>query len=368
MSAPLDLFAACAPGLEPLLAAELAALGALDARPLAGGVAFRGHRRVLYRANLECGLATHVLVRLARFGADRFEALEAELAALPWERWLLPGAPRRVRASAHKSRLHHTGAIVERAERAIALRLGDAPQDDEERAVPIALRLVRDEVHVSLDTSGAPLHRRGYRTTSGPAPLREDLARALVIVSGWDRASPLVDPLSGIGTIPIEAALYAEGRAPGAGRAFAFERTALLDEASWARVREASAAARREAPPILGRDADPRAIAASEANAARAGVTVRFEVATLRAAPALDAPRGAVVTHPPFGKRLGAGEDLAPLYRALGACAPRGWALAILTADRRLGMRAGQDLATAFLTDAGGLKVRALVRRSGGAR
>lgn len=360
MTAPLALFAACAPGLEPLLEAELTALGGLAPEPARGGVSFRGHRRVLYRANLVSGLATHVLARVASFVAPGFDALERELARIAWEEWLTPGVPRAVRASAHKSRLHHTGAIAERALAAIAARLGDSPPEGED-PVPIAIRLVRDRAQVSLDTSGAPLHRRGYRTTSGRAPLREDLARALVIASGWDRRSPLVDPLCGVGTIPIEAALLAEGRPPGGRRAFAFERTPLLDATAWAEVRAAAEAAVREGPPILGRDRDPAAIDASRANAANAGVRASFEVAALSVPITLAGP-GAIVTHPPFGRRLDADRDLGPLYRALGAAVPEGWSLAILTADRRLGMRAGAALRTAFLTDAGGLKVRALVR------
>lgn len=359
MTAPNSLFAACAPGLEPLLEAELRALGALEPTRERGGVAFRGHRKVIYRVNLESGLATHVLVRVASFHATHFDALERPLAAIEWERWLAPGVGRRLRVTARKSRLNHTGAIAERAEQAIAKRLGDAP--DEEAAVPVHVRLFRDRVQVSIDTSGEPLHRRGYRVRSGPAPLREDLARALVMASGWDPRTPLVDPLCGTGTIPIEAALFAQQIPPGRLRSFAFERTPLFDATTWQAVREAAEAHVREGPPVLGRDRDPSALAASRENADRAGVTISLSEAPLSEPIATDAPAGAVVTHPPFGKRVSKDRDLVPLYRALRAVVPPGWRLALLTADRRTGMRAGADLKTVFLTDAGGLKVRALV-------
>jgi len=359
MTAPHSLFASCAPGLEPLLEAELGALGALDPTREAGGVAFRGHRKVIYRVNLEGGLATHVLVRVAAFHATHFEALERELDAVDWARWLSPGVARRLRVTARKSRLHHTGAIAERAERAIAKRLGDAPDGDD--AVPVHLRLFRDRVQVSIDTSGEPLHRRGYRIRGGPAPLREDLARALVMASGWDPRTPLVDPLCGTGTIPIEAALFARQIAPGRLRSFAFERTPLFDATTWQAVRDAAEVGILDGPPILGRDRNPDAIEASRENAERAGVTLELDQATLSTPIALDAPAGAVVTHPPFGKRVSRNRDLEPLYRALGALVPTGWRLALLTADRKVGMRAGSTLKTAFLTDAGGLKVRALV-------
>ena len=363
MSAPHELFASCAPGLEPLLEAELGALGALDLDRTPGGVRFRGHRRVIYRVNLESGLATHVLVRVASFVARRFDTLEEQLGKIAWERYLTPGVPRRYRVVAKKSRLVHTGAIAERAANAIAKRLRDEATTDD-AGVPVHLRFFRDRVQVSVDTSGAPLHRRGYRLDGGPAPLREDLARALVFASGWSTSTPLVDPLCGTGTIPIEAAFFAQQIAPGHLRSFSFEQTPLLDAPTWAEVREASSTAAREGPTILGRDRDPRAIAASRANAARAGVAARFEEASLSAPLEIDAEGGAIVTHPPFGLRMGGKRDLAPLYRALGAMVPDGWRFALLSADRKLGLRSGRDLRTAFLTDAGGVKVRALVSRS----
>ncbi len=369
MSAPATLFASCLPGLEPLLARELEGLGALEPRPVPGGVGFRGHRRVLHRANLESGVATHVLVRVAGFRAERFEDLERELGAIPWERWLLPGVPRAVRASAHKSRLHHTGALAERAARAIGARLRDAPGEAED-AVPIALRLSRDHATVSIDTSGAPLHRRGYRVRTTAAPLREDLARALLLASGWDPTTPLVDPVCGSGTIAIEAAGLARGLPPGRLRSFAFERTALHDEAAWREVREAalSRALDRAPAPILASDRDAGAIEAARTNAATAGVDgdVSFAATPLSAldlGAVRDRP-GALVLNPPYGHRLGDPDRLAALYRAIGrrAAELEGWRVAVLTSERRRGMLVSSELRTAFVTKSGGLSVRALVR------
>lgn len=368
VSAPASIFASCLPGLEALLARELEGLGALEPRPVAGGVAFRGHRRVVYRSNLESGLATHVLLRVASFRAARFEELERELDAIAWERWLVPGAPRAVRASAHKSRLHHTGALAERATRAIARRLGDEA-GEADGAVPILLRLSRDQVTVSIDTSGAPLHRRGYRVRTTAAPLREDLARALVVASGWDPSTPLVDPVCGSGTIAIEAAGLARGLPPGRLRAFAFERTALHDEAAWREVREAalSRALERAPAPILASDRDAAAIEAARENAARAGVEgdVSFAVSPISALDlsAVGGRAGSLVLNPPYGHRLGEADRLPPLYRAIGrrAAELEGWRVAILTSERRLGMLVSKALRTAFVTKSGGLSVRALI-------
>lgn len=365
MAAPFSLFVSCAPGLEPLLAAELAELGALGPEALAGGVRASGHRRVVYRANLESGLASHVLVRVGAVVATDLGALEHGLSELPWERFLSPGVPRAFRVTARKSRIIHTGAIAERAARAIAVRLRDDRLEPDESGVPVQIRMDHDRATLSIDTSGVPLHRRGYRLSIGKAPLREDLARALVIASGWDRKSPLIDPFCGSGTIGIEAALLARGIPPGAKRGFAFERTALFDETDWKKVRESALErAQTFSPRILVGDRDASVLDAARDNAERAGVLDALEIvhASVTELP-FGSERATVVTNPPYGQRLGAKDALAPLYRALGRRVrelPPGSRVALLTSDRRLGMRVSDKLETAFLTQSGGLRVRAL--------
>ncbi|MGE0791265.1 MAG: class I SAM-dependent RNA methyltransferase [Sandaracinaceae bacterium] len=368
---PYRLFVSCAPGLEPWLADELRGLGALDVKAARGGVEARGHRRVIYRLNLESGLGTHVLVRVGRAGGTRFDDLEASFGEIAWEDVLRPGVPRSAVVNVRKSRLQHTGAIAERLLRAIARRLGDGLTGADASGVPVHVRMFRDAATVSVDSSGEPLHRRGYRVTTVAAPLREDLARALVIASGWDRASPLIDPFAGSGTIPIEAAALARGLAPGRLRGFAFERMALCDPPSWQAVKEA---ARENVKPavgatILAGDRDPDAIEAVRANAERAGVEndVTRVMAPVSELP-LDGLEGAaLVTHPPFGHRQSAGVDPRPVYQALGRRARElgdGAPLALMCLDRRLALSVDGSLRTAFLTDAGGLKVRAMVRGS----
>ena len=345
-------------------------MGALEPVAELGGVAFRGHRAVIHRANLESGLAAHVLVRVGRFTADRFDALERELGALEWAEWLHSGVPRFVRAHAHKSRLHHTGAIEERALRAIAKRLGDGLESPDSSGVPIQVRLVRDRVEVSIDTSGEPLHRRGYRVRSGSAPMREDLARAMILASGWDPQTPLVDPFCGSGTLPIEAAAIARRLAPGRLRSFALERTSLLHPATWARVREeADARALDAAPaPILGGDRDAAAIEGARENAALAGVSddVRFVTASmseLDLGELVGHERGTLVANPPYGHRMGDVKALEALYRALGRRVeglPPDWRVAVACTRQKLGSRVGRHLETALSLDSGGLSVRVL--------
>ena len=203
------------PGAEELTARELTGLGVNLRRTFRGGVEFRASDRQLYAANLWTRTATRIVVRVARFVAPAFSDLERELAAVPWERWLPPGTTPEVRVSSTSSRLYHTDAVAERVVAAAASGPAGGGL--------IVVRIVHDRVMVSVDSSGAPLHQRGWRLDQGPAPLRETLAAAALLASGWDGAAPLVDPLCGSGTIVIEAALLAAGRPPGAGRRFAFQ-------------------------------------------------------------------------------------------------------------------------------------------------
>jgi putative N6-adenine-specific DNA methylase len=215
-------------------------------------------------------------------------------------------------------------------------------------------RVEDDVVTLSVDSSGELLHRRGYRTDVGEAPLRETLAAGVLALAGWRPDEPLVDPTCGSGTFVIEAALAATGRLPGARRAFACERWPVVDPAAVARLRAAERP--RPAPAHLGgSDVDSRAIAAATANAARAGVAgeVRLAVTPVAGAVLPPGPRGLVVANPPYGRRL-APRALADIYRAVGALARRGgWRLAILGPDAALAEAAGRPSRRLRLTNGG---------------
>jgi 23S rRNA G2445 N2-methylase RlmL len=232
--------------------------------------------------------------------------------------------------------------------------------------------MIEDRCTISIDVAGSPLHRRGYRLDPHRAPIREDLARAVVIASGWDRQRPLVDPMCGSGTIVLEAARLAVDHAPGLERSFALTRTALDDGALLGEAREAARERlRAEGPILLGRDRDPRAIAAARENAERAGVAalVRFEVAPLSTTrdslSALGVNRDVqVITNPPWGERLEVESshghaDLRPLYGAIGSLVRsiEGARLTLAAHDRKLAYATGVPLESAMLTDLGGLKV-----------
>jgi putative N6-adenine-specific DNA methylase len=365
---PLNLFAVCLPGLEPLVEDELRGLGVFDPIPGAGGVAFVGDMETVYQVNVGAGLIGHVLIRIAEFGARSLQDLDVRGARVDWSQWLPEGTPFVVKASCRKSRIYHSGAAEQRIEKHVSGHVGVTEGDHE--PVVIRVRLQDNRCTISLDSSGAPLHRRGWRLEPGRAPLREDLARALVIASGWDRLSPLLDPMAGSGTILVEAAALARGLAPGRMRNFACEQFAGHDAPGLARVKSGAA---RDAKPdlpfrIFGSDRDTAAIKTTEANAERAGVLGDIDI---RQAPLNTAhevlpdppPYGALVTNPPYGKRLDDPATLVDLYRAIGDLRrrlPPTWRLAIAASDRRLALRSGLPLESAFLADSGGLKIRAL--------
>ncbi len=197
----LEGFAACLPGVEPFLRQEMIELGLVkpdDGSANAageGGISFLSPLTGFYRANLWLRTANRVLLRLGRFRAIQFAELRRKAASLPWERYLSPGQPVAIRTTCHHSKLYHSGAVSERVLGAIGDHLKQVPEVqpfDEEapKAQLVLVRLDDDICTISLDTSGEPLHRRGYRLALAKAPLRETLAAAMLFASGWDRSAP----------------------------------------------------------------------------------------------------------------------------------------------------------------------------------
>jgi len=381
----LPLFAVAAPGLEALCAAELRALGmAAAAEP--GGAAWEGTMDDVRRANLWLRTASRVVVRAGAFRARTFIELERHARRVPWERWVAPGRAVRLRVTSKKSKLYHEGAIAERLLGFIEERvggIGDAsaakgPEDEGDDggdAQLFVVRVLRDEVTVSADASGALLHLRGYRQAVAKAPLRETLGAAMLLGAGWLGDAPVLDPMCGSGTIPIEAALMARRVAPGLAaasrrpRAFAFTAWPGHDAAAWERaVAEARDAILPSSPvPIAGSDRDAGAVEAARANAERAGVAaeVEFEVRPVSAMEPPEGP-GLLVCNPPYGVRVGESDALRNLYAALGRTARArcpGWTVALLGAERRLEAQVGIPFTEAFRTSNGGIPVHLVVGR-----
>jgi putative N6-adenine-specific DNA methylase len=367
VSERLDVFVVCTPGLEPLVAAEIERLGVRSPRVRHGGVDCSVTLPQLWSLNLRLRTATRVLVRIARFEADTFATLQAGLRRLDWAKWIAPTTTVDLRAaSSAASTLYHSGAIEERAAEVmaaagypIAVRAPSEPTETTETTEPtgptgttppgegitgpvqvVHLRLAKNVVLVSIDASGAPLYRRGWRIDTGKAPLRETLAAALVLHSGWNRKAAFVDPFCGSGTIVIEAALLARRMAPGRNRAFAFEHWPSFDEAGWTRLRDGALADVVPGKAILiGADRDAGATAAAVANATRAGVAddIEFREASISGL-SLPGRAGWLVTNPPYGHRIGgpaAGGDLRDLYDRFGSVMAEraaGWSVAIVAA------------------------------------
>lgn len=362
-------FAVCPPGLEPLLLTELQGIGISATTGSAGGVAFESDLGGLYRANLEAGLASQILLRISEFGVRSLADLDKRGARINWQHWLPKGSPVLVKASCKRSRIYHSGAAEERILKHLYQQLEPAESD----ATPVVVRVRIDDnrCRISLDSSGEPLHRRGWRLQGGKAPLREDLARALLLASDWDRCSPLLDPMMGSGTILIEAAAMARGLAPGRLRTFAIEGFEIHDPQQLAGIRDTAAQRAASALPfkLFGSDRDAGAIKAARANAERAGVIDDLQLRSASLTECLDGLDSdtihALVTNPPYGKRLGSTDELVTLYQVLGETVgrlPTTSRIAMAAGDRRLALRSGLKLKTRFSTDSGGLRIRALVR------
>ncbi len=369
-----EFLAVCPPGVEGILEGELKALG-IRGKVIEGGVLFRGGFREMALANLWLRVASRVLLRLARFRAETFAELEKRIARLPWERFVPEGFGVRFRVTSYRSRLYHEGAIRERFLRVVSRRLGREVSSAGERESLVVVRFVRDLCTVSLDTSGGDLFRRGYKEAKGPVALRENLAAALILASGWDGKKPLLDPFCGTGTIPIEAALIAARRAPGLYRKFPFESWPDFDRTLWEDLKE-EARRKEQLPPerpfIFAADASERMVAAARKNLEAAGLSgwvkvFRAELESLRPPVAAS---GFLVTDPPYGRRLRS-RDLEELYRRLGRLLRerfRDWRLVLVFPRekiRTLEALTGLRFHPLLTTDHGGLRCSFLAQKLG---
>lgn len=306
-------FATAAKGTEPLLRDELRELRVPRVRADRGGVHFEGQPRDAWRACLWSRIALRILEEVARFPCASEQALYEGVAGVDWARWLTPRHSVLIAAACRSSRLTHSqyisqltkDAIVDQQRERLGARSNVEREDPDLR---VFVHLVRDEATLYVDVSGQSLHRRGYRSAAFAAPLRENLAAAVVRASGWSPETPLVDPTCGSGTLLIEGALAALGRAPGLGLGrFGFERWSSHDDAerrAMAELREeARAASLTRAPRCIGVDRDPTALAAARDNARRAGVHLELRRGSLSQLQP-PAATGALVCNPPYGERL----------------------------------------------------------------
>ena len=321
---PLEMIATTAFGLEAVVAQELKRLGYESRTTGPGRVLFASEGAALARANLWLRSADRVLLRVGTFSATDFGQLFDQTFALPWEAWLPPDALFPVTGRSHKSQLSSVPACQKIVKKAIVEKLRAAhgvtelPETGPRFKVDVAL--LANEATLTIDTSGAGLHKRGYRTLTGPAPLKETLASALLLLAHWRPEMPLVDPFCGTGTIPIEGAMLGRNLAPGRLRTFDAEAWPTYQASHWTEARKEAADLALPSLPvrILGTDRDEAALSMARYHASQAQVAddIHFQVKDFDN---LTSKRqyGMVVTNPPYGLRLGAQEEAEDLVRRM---------------------------------------------------
>ena len=322
-----ELTAPCHFGLEAVLKREIERLGYDITEVVDGRVTFRGDEEALCRANLFLRTAERILIKIGSFPAETFEDLFQGTRALPWEDYIPKDGKFWVaKAASIKSKLFSPSDIQSVMKKAMVERLkGVYHQDwfsEEGERFPLRVFLMKDQVTVGLDTTGDSLHKRGYRKLVAQAPIAENLAAALLMLTPWNKDRILVDPFCGSGTIPVEAAMMAANMAPGMKRGFAAE--------GWEHVvrKQLWKDAREEAgdlvdltvkPDIQGYDIDDKMVSIARENARMAGVDglIHFQRRELAR---LSHPKkyGFLITNPPYGERLHDKEQMPELYRMIG--------------------------------------------------
>jgi putative N6-adenine-specific DNA methylase len=340
-----EAFFASAPrGLEDLLLQEVRNLGGSDAQTVPGGVAFTGDWLTCYRVNFWSRIASRVLWQVGAFEYQDEHGLYGGAKAIDWLRYFRVDSTLRVNVTAQKSPLKSLEFATLRIKDAVCDRFRDklGRRPDVDRANPaVRVHAFLEGTHATLylDTSGEPLFKRGWRHGVADAPLRENLAAGIIMLTGWKPGEALLDPMCGGGTLLVEAAAMARGRAPGARRSFGFEKLAQFDAAAWSQVTSEQGEKQPQLE-LFGSDTDPKALNAARRNLAEAGierwVTLERSDILERDAPAAS---GVLVANPPYGERIGSPEELAAFYPKLGDALKKrfaGWRCYFFTADLRL--------------------------------
>ena len=335
----LEFHAATIPGTESVLCDELRELGFASVRLNRGGIPFRGSMQDGWRACLQSRIAARIQVLLARFPCRTPDDLYHGVQGIDWRTFLSPSQTLAVSAVSREDALAHSGFAALKVKDAIVDQLrqdiGARPDVDREDAdVRVFAHVANQKAAVYLDLAGEPLNKRGYRKVAGEAPLRETIAAALLRISGWDRETPLIDPMCGSGTLAIEAAMWAGNKAPGLLRErFGFERWANYDEEAADALRllrgELRGAAKGSMPRVIASDRNADMVEAARQNARAAGVKLAFRAHDVLVHPPTG-EKGFIITNPPYGQRL----EMAPDFpQQLAAVLSRlhGWRSGIMT-------------------------------------
>ena len=347
----ISLFASTARGLEELLKTELEKLGAVECRVVQGGVHFEGDTRLLYQSLMWSRLASRIMMPLGECKVYSDLDLYLGVQAINWTEIFNPGATFAVHFSGLNDEIRNSqyGALKVKDAIVDSFTRKNLPRPNVEREMPdlrINVWLNQETAHISLDLSGEGLHLRGYRDRTGIAPIKENLAAAIVMRSGWQPGTPLLDPMCGSGTLLIEAAMAATDRAPGLHRGhWGFSGWAQHDDVIWGEVKADAQNRAREGlaafeSRFYGSDSDARVIENARKNARRAGIgeLITFEakdVAQL-SNPLPQGPYGTVISNPPYGERLESEPALIALHSLLGRLLKAqfgGWNLSLFSAS-----------------------------------
>ncbi len=334
-----EYVATCLFGLESLLGEEIDALGYERVETIDGRVTFRGDLAAIARCNINLRFAERLYIKMGSFRASTFAELFDGTNALPWENWVAKDDAFPVKGHSIKSALTSIPDCQSIVKKAIVNRLSDEYGvkwfTEEGVKYQVEFFILKDVATLMIDTSGTPLHKRGYRPAVGAAPLRETLAAAMVRLSRPRDEVLLWDPFCGSGTIGIEAAMMMTNTAPGLGREFAAEDFYDLPFSIWKDAREEAEAAKRQTDfEVYASDIDPHMVDLARANIKRADMGAHIKCFVRNATEIVKADRRAtIVCNPPWGERLSNEEEIKILYRAMGQCFSRlaPWQIYILS-------------------------------------
>lgn len=340
----ITLIAVAKFGLEKLVKNEVIALGFEYPRVSEGRIEFEATVADIPRLNIGLRFSDRLLLKMGEFSATTFDDLFEQTKALPWEEWITAIGKFTVNARTVKSTLQSNRSCQSIVKKAVVERLKAAYNVEwlEETGADFTIQVTirKDMALLTLDTSGAGLHKRGYRLQAGEAPLTETLAASLVKLSFWEKDRLLIDPMCGAGTILIEAAMMIRNIAPGLHREFASESWPSIPREAWIAAHQAAEAAidRSGTLQIQGYDIDQHAINAAKANAERAGVgdDITFAIKSVQDL-WIDRQYGILISNPPYGMRMYEYRDINQIYISLNKTFKKktGWSIYILTADKK---------------------------------
>ncbi len=348
----VKLIATTAMGLESIVAQEVRDLG-YEVEVDNGKVIFEGDPSAIARTNLWLRVADRVKLVVGEFHAYSFDDLFEQTKALPWEKYIDEEGQFPVSGKSHKSKLFSVSDCQAIVKKSIAEKLklkhgvaGNMPETGSLYKVEVAI--LKDKVTLTLDTSGAGLHKRGYRVGQGEAPLKETLAAALVKLTNWRPDEPFIDPFCGSGTIPIEAALIGQNIAPGFNREFDSETWGFMSDNIWeAAFTEAEELAEYDRElNIIGSDIDHKMIEISKANALEAGLADLIDFKQMQVSDlAINKDNGYIVANPPYGQRISEEDEVSELYSQLGDVMldHSSWSVYILTSFKQFERSYGQN-------------------------